>query len=472
MNERPGVRPPERENALREQGLQVAMRFVATLRTGRSYAIGNQAFTRQLQQFLDALLPVLAEHGEAQVVAMDGDLHLNGVRLPLRSSSLRFLEQLAQEFQVREIAGVEFREGLAFEELEEFMRFFLPSELYKGGDLYHACATQNLRHVLPVESVVEETAGEPAAPLPADDSGAMHAYGRALHNARLLLGDAAMDHGLELRHLKRVSQPLVDTAFAEAAGTRALSAVHLGGDSHWAHAVHVCVLAVAIGRQLGLDRAALSELGVAALLHDSGKRALSGLVTHPPGQRGPAERAEAESHALEGLRQIALCTTLNATSLVAMRAALEHHATGPDPYPALSPGWEVAPASRVVAIADAFISLLEHRDSGLPALTPCEALGRVLGPLAPHFHAGLRAALVRALGVYPPGQVVELNDGSLARSLGSDSDDPERPIIERLAAPGATPGTAPAGPPERLPAERSVRRALPLAEWPAGARAA
>jgi hypothetical protein len=79
---------------------------------------------------------------------------------------------------------------------------------------------------------------------------------------------------------------------------------------------------------------------------------------------------------------------------------------------------------------------------------------------------------VRALGVYPPGQVVELDDGSLALSLGSASVDPERPLLEWLAGPGGAevaPGSRPAG---LLPPDRRVRRALPLAEWPARARAA
>lgn len=463
---RPPVPAPRDGEALREHGLQIAMRFVATLRTGRSYAIGNQAFSRQLQQLLDTLKPVLAEHGEALVASLDGDLHVNGVRLPLRSSSLKFLEQLAAEFQVREIAGVEFRAGLGLAELEGFMRYFLPSELYKGGELVHACATQDFRHVRPLEAL---PADEPAAGLAAtaaDETAAPLAWTRALQYARQLLGGEPGPRALELRHLKRVSQPLVDAVLAEPPGTAALANAPLAEAAGWEHAVHVCVVAIAVGRQLGLERAALSELGVAALLHDAGKDAVAGLVSRPLRSRGPAERAEAESHTLEGLRRVALSTTLNATSLLAMRAALEHHAGGPDGYPTFSREWRPAAASRVVAIADAWVSLLASREEGRPAPTPGEALGLVLGPLGARFHPGLRAALVRALGVHPPGQLVELDDGSIARSLGGSPDDPERPVVEWLADAAGAPASRTAGP---LSPERSVRRALPRAEWPARA---
>lgn len=423
--------PNERDEALRAQGLQIATRLFATLRTGRSYSIGNQAFTRQLQHLLDSLLPVLAEHGEAHVLSHDGDLHVNGVRLPLRTASLKFLEQLAQEFQVREIAGVEFRAGLKLAELEGFMRYFMPSELYKGAELLHACATQGFRHVRPVE---ESGTQDPGAP--GDEAGPARvsdAYARALRNARLLLADPEWRHGLELRHLKRVSQPLVDEAMNGGPGAAALADVP-PSSAAWEHAVHVGAVAVTVGRQLGLDRAALSDLGVAALLHDAGR------------------------HESDGVRRIALMTSLNATSFAAMRAAFEHHATGS--------GGGLAPVSQVVAIADAYVCQLEHREEGRPSLTPCDALARVLGPLAPHFHPGLRASLVRALGVYPPGQVVELDDGSVIRSLGGSSEDPARPVVEYRAGDGAD---WKAGP---LPPERSVRRALPLSEWPGRSRAA
>ena len=432
--------PNERDEALRAQGLQIATRLFATLRTGRSYSIGNQAFTRQLQHLLDSLLPVLAEHGEAHVVSHDGDLHVNGVRLPLRTASLKFLEQLAQEFQVREIAGVEFRAGLKLAELENFMRYFMPSELYKGAELLHACLTQDFRHVRPLEAAGAEEFPEPGAPgSPGADDGPARvsdAYARALRNPQMLLADPEWRHPLKLRHQKPLSPPLVDEAIDGGPGAAALADVPPSSNS-WEHAVHVCAVAVTVGRQLGLDRAALSDLGVAALLHDAGR------------------------NASDGVRRIALMTTLNASSFAAMRAAFELHAAASGGE--LASGRRPAPVSQVVAIADAYVCQLEHREAGR---SPYDALARVLGPLARSFHPGLRAALVRALGVYPPGQVVELDDGSVIRSLGGTSEDPARPVVEYRAGDG-TGWKAGA-----LPPEHSVRRALPLSEWPDRSRAA
>jgi hypothetical protein len=74
-------------------------------------------------------------------------------------------------------------------------------------------------------------------------------------------------------------------------------------------------------------------------------------------------------------------------------------------------------------------------------------------------------ALVMSIGLYPPGQVVELDDTSLAVVLAPNPEDPARPHVRVLrAASGYVPD-----PPLELrpvPAGRSVRRALPASEYP------
>ena len=44
------------EERLREQGLVIITRLLATMRTGRAYKVGNQVFTRQLESFIECVL--------------------------------------------------------------------------------------------------------------------------------------------------------------------------------------------------------------------------------------------------------------------------------------------------------------------------------------------------------------------------------------------------------------------------------
>lgn len=456
-------RPNDERHA--EHAVQIATRFVALLRTARSYQIGNQVITTQVEHFLAVLQSAFADHGEIQLLDFEGDLHLNGMRLPLRGANMRFLEQLQQELHAREIAGLVFVPGLKAPEFEAFLRFFLATDAYKGMELFHACEANGIGRIFPaflaVEAEPDSAPGTTAQP--AGRSEAVATYQRALQLVELFTSPTKTSGG-ELRHLKRIVQPLVDAA--------------LGGESNpgfepgamdrptaGEHALQVAMAAIQVGAKLGLDRRALAELGAGALLHDSGKSPLAAELRAPVADWTAEQHELARRHPLEGLKQIAHGSSLNESSLSAIRIALEHHTYGPQPYPALPADHVRSPLSEIVAIADAWVSLASGER------TPSEALGAVLGPLGAGFDPAVRAALVRALGLYPAGQRVELDDGSLARVIHAGATDPARPDIEWLTGPGreALPADRP-GATGPLPAERHIVRALPRAEWPAPAR--
>ncbi len=436
------ARTPLAAEECREHGLKIAMRLIAIVRMGRSYAIGNPVFTGQLEQLLEVLAPVLAAGGEARLYETDDELTLNGTVLPMRSANARFTEQLAQELRVRAIAGVRFTTGLQLGELEMFMRHFLPSEIYKGADLERACVAQDIRHVQPL---LPGAAATTTGPVPASGE-TPPGYARALetwalvgHDARALLAAGPL-RAVATHHYRRIVQPLVDGALAGDPVTAGLADLDVARQGDWQHGLRTALLAIATGRALGLGRTALADVGVAALLHG----------VHAPLHPAPGN-PDRRLRVLIGLAETA---PLDPPVLAAMRVALDTHAEG-----AIA-----GTCSALIGIADAYVSLASSRPGGAPRWTAQESLGLVLGPLAGRFPAALRAALVRALGLYPPGQVVELDDGSVARVCAAEPSEPARPIIELLAGPAGTrvadPGRGAVG---ALPAARHVRRAVPFA---------
>ena len=126
-----------REDSLAEHATQVSMRLVALLRTARSYQIGNQVLTTQVDSFLGVMQAAFADVGEVQLLDHEGDLHFNGIRIPLRASNMRFLEQLQQEFHAREIRGLVFVPGLDRAEFEEAPLQPVSPERAAGVELRH-----------------------------------------------------------------------------------------------------------------------------------------------------------------------------------------------------------------------------------------------------------------------------------------------------------------------------------------------
>jgi hypothetical protein len=442
-----------------EIALQLASRFWQLVKSARAYSVGHVTYTSQLESYLTLLSTALEKEGAVRFDAPEGGLCMNGEQLPDRANMQKALESLAQEFAARTLEGIEFTRGLSLGELETFMSYFLPGERWKGTELVAACDDAGLVHAraLPLRVAAEplgagslpESSAEAAANLPP-------AWRALLAGARALLEGDAMDQGIELRHVKRMLRELIDAVLAGERLVPVLAEV-TPRESAWSHAAHTTLLSLYVGARLGLTRHELAHLAVAALLHDAG---------HGWGEAGGPEMVEEHRepapHTREGLRRVAWSTTLNRTSLGALRATLEHHI----PTSGEAEGLEVSLQSQIVSMCDAYTTLLARGDALEPKLSPNSALVRVIGTWQERWHPALTVALVRALGVYPPGQFVELDDGSIARATGPDVNDPERPWIERVADMRGVPILPGQRKAEPLPAQHFVTRALPRSEWP------
>ena len=496
--------PASQTGSIQEMGLQVLARFSTLVRVARTYQPDNQVVVAQIEVLIQTLKPLLDEKGEAVLVMLEGDLYLNGARVPIKSRNVKFHRQVMDEFKLRQIAGVRVQAGVTLPELIQFFRLFLKPDLYKGPGLLTACLANGTDHILPAIHASTEDTGDDGFDPPAetDDesapaeggvashggwenmggsnaaAGAARApsgprgaarkeYSLAVQGARSLLAATSLQGGMELRHAKRVVQPLVDGAFTSEPVVVGLSSLTHHDEYTYAHAVNVCLVSVTMGRFLEMDRRALADLGVAALLHDVGKSAVANEIRHPLEHFTPAEQAAAMRHPLEGAKLLARSTTLNQTTLRCMRVALEHHmGEAPLGYP--SGDGPTSMLSRIVSVADCYVSLQTHRSPRGAKVTPYEALGMMLGPLKARFQPALLWALVQTVGFYPAGQLVELDDMSLAVVLAPYEGDLARPHVRVLFDPSRN--RLPADQVIELrpmPPDRSVRRPLPAHEYPA-----
>ena len=494
------ARPPDQR--YREQGLALILRLAALIRIGRAYQVGNQVFSQQMAGFVQSLQAVLAGSEEAVLVALDTDLYLNGFRIPIRPANLRFHQSVLEEFKRRKIAGLRVERGLESPEVEHFFELFMQPDVYTGTGLLEACLVGGVDHIQPAvhasslapdapldhvgtgegddEAVIDsgpDTGSFPAeAPQDLLESrtrskaprgAARKSYYLAMSATKSLLAPTSLHRGLEMRHAKRVVQPLVDGAFDSEPVLVGLSTLGHHDEFTYAHAVNVTQVAVTMGHALGLDRKALADLGVAALLHDVGKQAVADRIKNPLDEFTEDERAACEQHPVEGVKLLARSTALNSSTLRCMRAALEHHMVqNGRGYPVLE-GWQPSVLSQIIAVADCYVCLQTYRSRHGANVTPHQALGMVLGPMRKAFEPVLLWALVQAVGLYPPGQLVELADGRIALVLAPNAEALDRPHVRVIARTDRHRLT----PEERvemrpLPAGIEIRRALKAEDYP------
>lgn len=446
---------PRDEMLLTEQGLQLATRFVALLRAGRAYNAQHPGFAQPLETFMAVLAPLISDGRSVRLETRDGDVHLDDMRLPFRPHMQRSLEQLVQELDGRGIAGLEFTSGVQALELVRFMEFFLPSERYKGQQLAQATEGAGVRHVRvvpPGEAARVREVTVQAKTLPSALGPSRKAWGEFHTTAEAMFAGDALEHGIELRHLQRLAAPWIDALIEGESVIAALASIE-PDESQGSHAAHTALAAVATAVALDLERRDLATVAIAALLHDAG---------HGWGANDTRETGLAPAlHTREGARRLAWATTFNPRSLSAMRTALEHHL----PHGGLG-GPSPALCSQLVGIADAYVTMVAQGGPHRERLSPCSALARILGPLRERWHPALPGAFVDAVGLYPPGQVVELDDDTLARTLAPMRGQPERAWIQYLTDERGVPLPARARESMPLPEGRRIAHALPRDQWP------
>ncbi|TIH10031.1 HD-GYP domain-containing protein [Pseudomonas leptonychotis] len=200
-------------------------------------------------------------------------------------------------------------------------------------------------------------------------------------------------------------------------------------DSYF-HSLNVTVLALLLGRQLGLDSEACHILGMGALLHDIGKLEVPSKVLLKSEPLTRPEQQLLQLHCEFGLR---MGHKLMLDDEV-LRIINEHHEyCDGSGYPRQLREAAIGRLSRLVCIANQFDNLcnpLNPRD----ALSPHEAIALMFKQYSARFDAVALKAFIRVMGIYPPGSLVQLDDQRYGLVLGMNPNQPLKPTLIVYAA--------------------------------------
>ena len=181
------------------------------------------------------------------------------------------------------------------------------------------------------------------------------------------------------------------------------------------HSVSVCALMMNFGRHLALDEAVVQDLGVAGLLHDLGKVAVSDTILNKTGNLSESEWKKVRSHPLAGH---SLLESSAGVPEAALEVCLRHHEkVDGGGYPGGLRGEAISLFARMGAICDVDDAVTSDRPYK-NAWTPCDALTE-MASWAGHFDTAVLARFADSLGIYPVGTLVRLSSGELGIVMGS-----------------------------------------------------
>ena len=197
------------------------------------------------------------------------------------------------------------------------------------------------------------------------------------------------------------------------------------GDRASAHALNVTVIALLMGRALGLSEPEMMDVGTGALLHDIGKLDLPARVHHPDDSFSSAETRAYRNHVSLGVSR---GRRMQLPDGVLQVLAQHHEMADGSGFPGRLPLDAMSPAARLVALVNRYDNLCNPGPRGI-ALTPHEAVSVLFAQSRSKFDMPVLSGFIRMMGVYPAGSVVQLTDDRYAMVTQVNSSRPLKPRV-------------------------------------------
>jgi HD-GYP domain-containing protein (c-di-GMP phosphodiesterase class II) len=193
--------------------------------------------------------------------------------------------------------------------------------------------------------------------------------------------------------------------------------------------VNVTILATIIAMVLRFTSHRLIQLTTAAFLHDLGMKKISRDILGKKEKLSLEELNQIRTHPIHSYRVIA--KELKYPDEIGIIALQHHERWDGQGYPRRLRGEDINIASRVLAVADAYIAMINDRPYR-NSIIGYNAMKAVLSDNGRHFDPKILKAFLESMGIYPIGSVVQLNNSSIGRVVEIHTEAPLRPVIELI----------------------------------------
>lgn len=238
--------------------------------------------------------------------------------------------------------------------------------------------------------------------------------------------DVRMGKAINTKELGTIVNDISTSISRNESALISLARLKTKDDYTYMHSVAVCGLMIALSRQLNLSEAEAKQAGLAGLLHDVGKAAISLEILNKPGALTDDEFDLVKSHPALGHQ---LLLDAKVTDEIALDVCLHHHekidGTG---YPEKLKGTEISLFARMGAVCDVYDAVTSNRPykAGWDPAVSLQRMAQWKG----HFDEVVFKAFVKSLGIYPIGSIVKLKSGKLAIVIDQSPKSLLTPIVK------------------------------------------
>ncbi len=256
-------------------------------------------------------------------------------------------------------------------------------------------------------------------------------YSHALTSILSLSAKGGMRKKVGIQKSKRVVQGMIEILTKDESVLLGMSTIRNYDDYTYTHSVNVAILAMCVGRRLGLSQNLVEQLGLSGLFHDLGKVDVPIELISKTTQLTDEEYEKVKTHSIHSVRQI---IRLNADHLLKSRLVLppfEHH-LGVDlsGYPQTDRKASLSLLGRILAVADHYDAMTSSRSYRQVPISPDVALKIMIEEAGTALDPVILKIFIEMMGVYPVGSLLVLD----SQEVGLAARTPEnaeagRPVV-------------------------------------------
>jgi len=203
---------------------------------------------------------------------------------------------------------------------------------------------------------------------------------------------------------------MVDSMLADKDVALHLVNTKAGDENAYYHALNVTMLSLVLAKEAQLGAEEMRALGLGTLLHDIGREKIPSQILLNKAPWTKAELSIYQQHVTYGVDMAQRLPGMPAAALDVI--AMHHELLDGSGYPGRLAGEQIGRLARIACIANAFDHYC-NRINPAESMTPAEAIAFMFKKEPGKYDPVLLQLFVRCMGIYPPGSVVQLNNGQI-----------------------------------------------------------
>jgi len=245
------------------------------------------------------------------------------------------------------------------------------------------------------------------------------------NNAKHVLKNIVSNPKESIEEAQELINEMVECAYTES--EIAIHAVNgnRSTDHHFVHPLNVTVLSMMMAKSIEISEKEARMLGMAALLHDIGKAEIPDKILMKSDELTKSEQSFYEEHCEIGAR---MALEYGMPKRLATIISQHHEFADGSGYPKRLLNDQIDPLARLLCLVNGFDNLCNPKVPS-KAMTPYAALAHLFANQRSQYDETLLRRMIKSLGVYPPGSIVQLSNGMHGIVVSVNPNNPLRPYV-------------------------------------------